>query len=393
MSQAINLRESVIEIKRHLDRLSYNKPLQAWIHYEAGEIELALAYWEKASQSDDDKGLVARRSLAVHYHSQAYDLELEGRRAEAVQFWSKALSLWVTIFQSQTFRGLLPRFSTVQTTSSLDYSELDAFIEVLCECVLLPNQNLANRAVESEDWDLAGQQIELIRKSGFQESIYGPVLDRILQKLSPITHGTIEHTTFDESGARSMEARAALAEKYFPTKINGKLAILVAAIWRGKKASETLDNIVPTWNRINKLHGEGFLDQLDSLRASTKDQNLNYLTRNRLQEVAQVACELEVAYGNSLWRQGNKAGKRLDELIKQINRSAVLSQIDTMISIHSQFVHPDRDAARRLCEELCGKYGESLALSKLVEAQTENHEIANRSLVNLRTLRSQMRSY
>jgi hypothetical protein len=388
MNMAGTLREQVVKLERELKRLSDNKSLQAWIHYQTDERRKALEYWEETARSDDD-GLRARRSLAVYHHSQAYDLEIEGRRKESVEHWRAGMKYWAEVFLSKSFRAALPDLSAVQSNQSLDHADLDAIIETLSECVLSPNETLANRAAENKEWKLAGQHVKLIRQSGFAEPVRAAVLDRVLKKICDVFYGRIEHTTLDEHSALSLEDRSKFASEYFPDRINGRLNLLAVAVWRGRKAAETLKDIDAAWARIKELKTRNKLSEIASWPRGEYEQ----VVKDRLEEVAEAACELELAKLNTLLIRRLKANEEFKSAVRLQSRDKALRAIDDYFDAVGQLQHSDRDAARHLCEELCQRYGGGLKLSALNNSYQKAGESIAEESQSLRTIRSQIRGY
>ena len=111
MNSAELLKKQTAELSVRLQHLINNKALQSWIDFQNGRKESALTYWKKAAQADDDRGLQAKRSLAVYYHSLAYDDEIKGNQGSAHALWREALKYWALIFGSSAFGMLNTRFN------------------------------------------------------------------------------------------------------------------------------------------------------------------------------------------------------------------------------------------------------------------------------------------
>ncbi len=384
MNTVNTLHEGAVTLSSKLERFMHNKPLQAWVHYQQGDEAKALAYWEEAAQSDDDEGLRARRSLAVHYHAFAYQQEIDGRREDAISTWKKALTLWAAIFASRSFRVQLPVLSTVKEDERLDHAALDGMIAVLAECVLAPSEALIYQAVEAEAWRHAGHHVELLRTSGFSETLCKPLLDRIVHRVCPIRHSSIDHITFDEHGSQGQRKRADFALKCFPERVNGLLSRVELAVWRGKKAAQTQEDTKGAWDDIEALDQQGLLQQLDDW--ATDDATIVFHARTRLQEIAQTACEVRLARHNVLWDSYREA-------IESLQRSRTLRCVEEALERAERLVDRKQEGGLRRCETLCEKYGEVPQLDRLREDYASIKKAIEKTIRQLRTERAHRRRY
>lgn len=303
-------------INRMLVNLTANKALQAWIHYKSGEMHKAVDYWQKTAHENNDRGVRAKRSLAVYYHNQAYEMETSGQWQQAANYWGKAHEYWGGLLKSEAFRGEIQNLSSVNTSASIDHKDIEPFIEVLGTLLLSPHVTIAQQEFERNNLERTKKHIQILKKSQFPETVLKKALDDILKGICPLKHyGEIDHTTYTPETATEDELRGDFADELFKEAANGPLMLLATLIWQMKLA--LIENKSPpeVWEKYKKICRRGILDRLDAMSKKCENGMENHLIQSRLQSFIQTGCEFQwLKINNAIGEYNQMAGEfRFDQ--------------------------------------------------------------------------------
>ena len=332
------------QITQQLAKLDSNRLLHAWVLYKSGVTEDALVAWRKLAETDDHQGLSARRSLAIHFHSLAYDQELEGSNL-AEKSWAESLLHWAYLFKSRGFRNELGNLSTVQSDLRLNENEIPEIIDVLSRSILAPHVTLACQQAERGQLKHAGDHITIIRKSAFDPSLTNELLDIIVDRICPISTDELSAASHTKATIDAVTKRGDLALQHFPDHANGTLAVTVGAIWYGRDAIHREKGYKNAWRKILNLKQKGIFQHLEKLKMATSNNQFAHVISTRLKELSKTASNIQKGLLIDLMIKRNNA-------IAAINNNQSGSNIKKLRSVATQIMNPDRKKAIDLCTEI-----------------------------------------
>lgn len=332
------------KITQQLTKLNSNKLLHAWVLYKSGDTEDALATWRELAEIDDHQGLSARRSLAIHFHSLAYDQELEGN-SQAERSWTESLLHWAHLFKSRGFRSELGNLSTVQSDLRLNENEIPEMIDALSRSILAPHVTLACQQAERGQYKHAGNHITIIRKSAFDPGLTNELLENVIDRICPISTDEISAASHTKETIDAITKRGNLALQHYPDHVNGTLAVTIGAIWYGRDATHREKGYENAWSKILNLKQKGVLQRLKKLKLATSNNQFAHVISTRLKELSGTASNIQ---HDLLIDLIIKRGKAIDA----VNSYQSSSNLKKLRSVATQIMNPDRKKDIDLCAEI-----------------------------------------
>lgn len=390
------LGEQLHGLLKLFEPLGFNRALQAYVSYQAGDDAPALAYWEKAAATDDARGVEALRNLAVHHHRRAYELEVQRRGAEALAFWEKALPLWARLFGMKSFEAMLPVFSQVQSGLALGPEESAAMLGLLHEAVLAPHVALAAEAVERKEWELAARHAALARDVDLREPVVSAALEQLAQRVCRISHDEVEHTSLEEATAQVLLERAEWAVAHLPRQVHGALALGVVVTWRALKAAQTGEGVAGALARLQTLVRGPVLTRLEQARDTHDDPLVAHLARRRGERLAEVAAELHMAAVGLLFRRRGALIDRVNAVLEAPHlggAARVRNAVDDGLRETEALAQEARQietAGVPLCTELARRFGGKDGVAQLRELLSELLKRCSSDLATLRDIRKRI---
>lgn len=295
------------EIGNMLMSLTSNKALKAWINYKSNDKQKAVEYWEKIAEEDNDRGIRACRSLAVYFHSQAYEEEINKNYNTAKDFWRESHKYWQRLLNSEAFRNEIQILSKISSTSSIHHDDVEPLIEDLGKNLLAVHVAIAQQEFERKKESRSKQHIKTIRLSQFPESAVTSAIKNILESVCPIKHDTrIDHTTFTHDSAKEARRKGTFAIDMFPDFPNGFIMVLMANIWEIQVNLVDSNTLERTWQNYIEFKEKGYLERLHQMIPKVGGIE-SHLIKSLLTAYTNVGCDYELARINNWILDVNRA--------------------------------------------------------------------------------------